>query len=293
MKKYFLAISCIFLIGTSFSQNLETTIQSILKDKKAQVGVSILHLESGESFNHDGHRFFAMQSTFKFPIGLAVLDKMQKDNIGLDHKMVLTKADLLENTWSPIRDKYPNGKEDITIAELIGVMVSLSDNNACDYLLKWLGGPEVVQQYVKNLGLEDIEIVVNEEVMQSDWNIQFLNYAAPNSFNQLLQKSFTQSNLKPEFHDFIWRIMRETSTGANRIKGLLPKETTVYHKTGTSGTTNYGLIGAMNDAGIIALPNNKHLAITVFINNSMENEKTNDLITAQISKAAYDYFLNK
>ncbi|MBE8714733.1 class A beta-lactamase, subclass A2 [Sphingobacterium hungaricum] len=291
--KYIVAIILVLFFGKSFSQNLETSIENILRDKKAQVGVSIFHLESGEKINHHGDKFYAMQSVFKYPIALVVLDKMQKENIPLNHTLLVTKADLLENTWSPLRDKYPNGNSAVTMDELLSVMVSRSDNNACDILLRWIGGPDVAEQYFENLGIENLKIVADEETMGSDWNIQYLNYSSPNDMNNLLQKSFTQPLLANDYQSFLWKIMKETSTGLNRIKGLLPKNTVVYHKTGTSAVTSYGLAGALNDVGIIELPNKKHLAISIFVNNSLENEETNDKIIAEISKAAFDYFLTK
>lgn len=291
--KYIVTISLLLFFGHSFAQSLEKSIENIVRDKKAQVGVSITHLESGKKSSHNGDKFYAMQSVFKYPIALVVLDKMQKENIPLNHTLLVTKADLLENTWSPLRNKYPNGNIQVTMDELLSVMVSRSDNNACDILLRWIGGPHVAQQYFEGLGIENLKIVANEEKMGSDWNIQYLNYSSPNDMNTLLQRSFTERLLSDEYQAFLWKIMKETSTGLNRIKGLLPQNTVVYHKTGTSGVTFYGLTGALNDVGIIELPNKQHLAISIFVNNSLEDEETNEKIIAEISKAAFDYFKGK
>ena len=84
--------------------------------------------------------------------------------------------------------------------------------------------------------------------------------------------------------------MKETSTGTNRIKGQLPENTVVAHKTGTSGTNKEGLTAAVNDIGIVFLPDGQHFYISVFVTNSTENADTNEKIIADISKAAWDYF---
>ena len=47
--------------------------------------------------------------------------------------------------------------------------------------------------------------------------------------------------------------MTETRAGTHRIKGLLPPEAQVAHKTGTSGT-EHGITSATNDIGLIQLP---------------------------------------
>ena len=87
--------------------------------------------------------------------------------------------------------------------------------------------------------------------------------------------------------------MKETSTGVNRLKGQLPKGTVVAHKTGSSGTNKDNLTEAVNDIGIVFLPNGKHFFISVFLTNSKENEETNEKIIADIAKVAYDYFSKK
>lgn len=84
--------------------------------------------------------------------------------------------------------------------------------------------------------------------------------------------------------------MTETSTGPNRLKGLLPKDAVVAHKTGTSPTNDDKLTPATNDVGIIVLPNGKHLAIAVLVCNSKADEATRDKVIAQIAKAAWDTY---
>jgi len=70
----------------------------------------------------------------------------------------------------------------------------------------------------------------------------------------------------------------------------LPAGTAVAHKTGTSPTNAEGLSPATNDAGIITLPNGKHLIISVFVCNSTNDEATRESTIAKIAKAAYDFY---
>ena len=64
-----------------------------------------------------------------------------------------------------------------------------------------------------------------------------------------------------------------------RIKRLLPKETKLAHKTGTSSTYN-GLTRATNDVGIITLPDGSHLAISIFISDSYDSQKKREMTIA-------------
>jgi beta-lactamase class A len=85
--------------------------------------------------------------------------------------------------------------------------------------------------------------------------------------------------------------MRETSTGPNRIKGLLPAGTVVAHKTGTSPTNDKGLAPATNDVGIVTLRNGKHFAIVVFVSDSTDDQQTREGEIARITKVVWDYYL--
>jgi beta-lactamase class A/beta-lactamase class A VEB len=87
--------------------------------------------------------------------------------------------------------------------------------------------------------------------------------------------------------------MRDTETGPNRIKGQLPAQIVVAHKTGSSGVNKQGQTAAVNDIGIVFLPGGRHFFISVFVTDSKESSETNEKIIADIAKAAWDYFSAK
>ena len=84
--------------------------------------------------------------------------------------------------------------------------------------------------------------------------------------------------------------MRSTSTGKNRLKGLLPQGTVVAHKTGYSGVhKTTGIIAAVNDIGVVTLPDGQVFYISVYVTDSKETEPNSAKIIAEVSKAAYDF----
>jgi beta-lactamase class A/beta-lactamase class A VEB len=297
MKKTLLpfVILCTLTIQ-SYSQHkviLRKKIDSLIQNKKAVVGVAINGLNIQDSISINGDKHFPMQSVFKFPIALTVLSEVDKGNLSLDQEIEITKNDLLPGLWSPIQEKHPNGTV-LTLAEIIEYTVSLSDNVGCDVLLKLLGGPEVVENYFFSLGFKDFAVKINEETMQNNWELQFLNWTTPKEANKILVLFYENKNglLSKESYDFIWKVMKNTKTGKNRIKGQLPKEISVAHKTGWSGKhKETGITAAVNDIGIVFFPNGNHYTISVFITASLESLETNEKIIADISKAAWDYFV--
>ena len=234
-----------------------------------------------------------MLSVFKFHIALAVLDQIDQGKLSLDQKIFIKKSDLLENTWSPIREKYPEGNFEMPLSELIKSTVAQSDNNGCDILLRLIGGTETVQNFIDNKGVKNFQIKANEEQMHQSFKAMYANYTTTNSANDLLKKFYNGKITSKKSTDFLMKIMLETTTGTNKIVAQLPKGTWVAHKTGSSGKDEKGLTIAENDIGIITLSNGKHYALSVFVSDSMESELTNTKMVADISKLVFDYFTKK
>jgi beta-lactamase class A len=134
-------------------------------------------------------------------------------------------------------------------------------------------------------------VKINEEVMQSNWDLQFLNWTTPKTASQILASFYDNDKtlLSVEHYDFIWTTMKQTETGKNRLKGQLPEGTVVAHKTGWSGTNKDGITAAVNDIGIVFLPNGRHYFISVFVTDSKEDTASNEKIIADISKATWEY----
>lgn len=277
---------------TTFAQQakLKSEIEIISKQANGIVGVGVMDLQNKETLLINQDHKFPMQSTFKFPLAIAVLDLVDKGKYKLDQKIHVKKAQLDQETHSPMRDKRPSQDFDITIGELLSYSVSESDNNACDILFELAGGTKKVNDYIHSLGVKDIAIVATEKEMKAGWEVQYTNYARPSAYLQLLQIAYERKKLSKSSHDFLWKTLVEGPTGLKRIKGQLPKGTEVAHKTGTSGTNDKGITAATNDAGIIKLPNGKAIAVVVFVSDAAANSDTRELVIARIAKAVWDYY---
>lgn len=289
MKK----ITLLFLLISAFvfaqKSSLETQINSIIKNKKATVGISVLGFENGFTYNKNADKKLPMQSVFKFHIAAAVLDYADKGKLSLDQKVTLNQSNLHENTWSPLREKYPNGGI-VPLSEIIEYTVAKSDNNGCDILLKLLGGTQVVQKFMNVKGVKNFQIKYNEEAMHKDWNAQYENYSTTNSAVDVLKKFYDGKLLSKKSTDYLMKVMLSTSTGTNKLIEQLPKDTPIARKTGSSGKNNAGLTGAENEIAIVTLPNGKHYAIAVFVSNSTETAEVNCRMISDISKTVWDYF---
>ena len=289
MKK----ITILFLLISIFSfaqkAELKKEISKITEGKKDTVAVSVLGIDFPFQYNNNNaEKKLPMQSVFKYHIALAVLDLVDQGKLSLDQKVFIKKSELLPNTWSPIREKNPEGNFEMPISELIEYSVAMSDNVGCDVLLRLIGGPKVVNDYIVSKGVKNTQIVYNEELMQSAWKNQYENYTTMKSATRLLKDFYKGKILSKKSTEFLLAVMYRTSTGLNKIVEQLPKYAKVAHKTGSSGKNDAGLTGAENDIAIITLPNGKTYAIAIFVSDSTESYDVNCKMISDISKVVFE-----
>jgi len=294
------AILLILIIPLNFSfleaqslNKLRIEINKILADKDATIGVAISGVNAGDILSINGDRHLPMQSIFKYHLAVAVLSKVDQGEFSLNDSIPITKKDLDNNLYSPIRKDHSAGTV-LTLAEILKYTVASSDNVGCDVLFELIGGPMVVEQYLHKAGIRAIAIKYNELVQQSKWEFQYKNWTTAKAANQALRVFYENSKqqLSGKSHQFLWDTMKSTWTGKNAIKGKLPREAVVAHKTGHSGKNENGLTGAQNDIGIVFLPNGGHYYISVLISDSQEENSVNEDIIADIARLAWDYFKN-
>lgn len=290
--KRILLLVCVALTQTGFAQptDIRSKITDLLAGKQLTAGIALCDLSSADTLSIRGDRYFPMQSVFKFPVALAALQKVDNGLWRLGDSIFISRSSFPAGTWSPLRERYPAGEVYITLADLLRYTVSHSDNNGCDLLLRMLGGPAAVNEYLRTLGIADITIEKDEEQMHRDWEAQFANRTTPRAMIELLRLFEAQRLLGAETQAFLWETMAATSTGSVRSK--LPATAVVVHKTGSSGRNAAGISAATNDAGILILPDGRRLAYAVFLTQSAEPDEVNAGIIADLAQLLYNEYGN-
>nr|AIA10481.1 classA_beta_lactamase [uncultured bacterium] len=272
-------------------KSLAPSLLALQKESGGILGVSIQNMETGDTISLNGEKPLVMQSSFKFPIALAVFNEIENNRLSLEKKVKITKSKLPKETWSPLRDQLKENTSEVSVRELLVFMVSHSDNIACDYLLDIIGGPSTVQNFIHQKGIKNIAIKYSEAEMGKTWEAQYQNWVHPKAMSDLFIKLFHEELLSPEHTKHLIKLMEETTTGAGRLKGLLPENTIVAHRTGTSGRNKDGMIAAVVDAGVLFLPNGQHAAISVFVTGSGKETPEIEAVIAKIGRAVWDLYV--
>lgn len=267
---------------------LRARIEATASEAHGRVGVACSLPGKALDCNLHSDAKLPMQSVYKLPIAVTVLHIVEQGRLRVDQEVEFQQSDLISpDQHSPLRDRHPRGGVKVPLRELLRLAVCESDGVASDILLRTIGGPPVVDSYIRNLGISGISIRDSEKTIGADVQVQYRNYAEPRAIITLLRLIDFRSPLSPKHTELLLQWMTQTHTGEHRLKAQLPANTVVAHKTGTSGQDN-GITHATNDTGLITLPDGRKLAIAVFIADSSETEVVREHVIAQIAREIWD-----
>lgn len=237
--------------------SLEQQLSSLVSNKSADVGVAALDLNTGETVSIKGNTPFPMASTVKVAIAALYLAQVDHGRRSLD--------DII------------NGQ---SARSLMARMLIHSDNRATDMLLKDLGGPSAVHNWLEDNGVTGLRVDRTIAQLLSAkrdlWDRR--DSSTPVAMVDLLRRLYKAELIKPESRNYLLDLMAQCETGKNRMKALLPG-VPIEHKTGT-------LDGLTDDVGFISLPDGRRVAVAIFTRGGVDRPRT----IAETARAIYDGF---
>jgi beta-lactamase class A len=305
------------------TQALSRELARMAAEAGGPVGVAAIAIESGERVSFAGRDRFPLASVFKLPLAIEFLRQVDAGRLRLDQTVLISATDL-EPGHSPIAVAHPSGGVTLKTSELLEQTLVEGDNTAADLLLRLCGGPGAVASRLRDLGLTEIRIDRSERELALDyfgvpaapspWSLPEFERSAekvsPALRRQAAQRFLVDSRdtstpdamadllvrlqqrrlgLSPAGYDRLLALLFRCRTGADRLKGLLPPESLVAHRTGACGETE-GVSACTNDVGILTLPRGGHLAVAVFVKASPRNLEARERTIARISRAVWDYW---
>jgi beta-lactamase class A len=160
-------------------------------------------------------------------------------------------------------------------------MMINSDNHATDVLMRDLGGPRVLHDWLQDRGVTGLRVDRNIAQLLAAkrdlWDRR--DSSTPEAMVSLLQKIYKAELISPQSRNYLLDVMARCKTGKNRMRALLPFGTPVEHKTGT-------LNGYTSDVGFITLPDGRRIAVAMFARGGADRPRT----IAETARAIYDGF---
>ena len=301
-------------------QRLSAELERLAGEAQGVVGVGALHLESGREVYLHGDESFPMASSYKVPIAVQLLRRVDRGEISFDDMIELTPGDLHPGSGT-LSALFDDPGVILSLRNLLELMLLISDNSATDLCLRVAGGGAAVTALMAELDLGDIRVDRPTELLIADYigiedlgpekgrtragfdelaaklsegeraaarstfDADVRDTATPVAMTALLTRLWRGELLSSESTALLIDILGRVSTGRRRLRGFLTDDADVAHKTGTIG-------GTTNDVGVITLPNGAGRVVTVvFVKESELEVAARETAIAHIARAIHDYFL--
>ncbi len=138
--------------ASSDLSKLRKQLETIAKGFHGKIGVSLHHLKTKDKLSLRGDEKFPTGSTIKVAMLAAVMEKIEKGELGYYQKFPLTEDDLSGGTG--FLRNYKIGKQ-ITLKELLHQMVTASDNTATRMVLKAIGSDAAINDWLNRNNLKN------------------------------------------------------------------------------------------------------------------------------------------
>ena len=239
-------------------QFLEARLNSLANASPGNIGIAALDLRTGELVAVHGDQPFPMASTMKVAVAANYLAQVEFGRRSLNERI--------------------GGR---TAAQLMDAMITRSDNRATDLLLRNLGGPAKLQEWLEQRNLTGMRVDRNIAQLLAAkrdlWDVR--DSSSPKAMVELLRRLDNGTLLRPQSRSYLLGLMARCVTGKNRMRALLPAGTRVEHKTGT-------LSGYSSDVGFITMPDGRRLAVAFFARSAPNRPQ----MIAAAARAVYDGF---
>lgn len=299
---------------------LEARLRAIVGSAYPRTGIVAKHLGNGAVARVNADLPIPLLSVVKLPLAIVVLDKVDKGEWTLDTPVTLLPGDMHPRGW--VGDRFPRGGGPVSLHRLLNETIVRSDNSSADALMRLIGGPQVVTEWLERHGIRDFRVDRTERGLGNDWHglppgadtmgsaeeIRKLRAQVPAEVHHdaaramlldprdtgtaqacvhILEELWDGDLLSDAMTDTLKAILARCRTAPRRLPGLLPKGTHVARKTGTGGMSE-GVSVAINDVGVIRLPNGDEVAIAVLVGEPRGSVRRAELLIARAARAVYD-----
>ena len=241
---------------------------------RGRLGVVAIDLGDGRRLEQRAAERFPLASTFKLPLVVDVLARVDRGNERLDREIHFSASDILD--YSPIVAKQPRGGS-LTIAQLCAAAVEHSDNAAANLLLATLGGPPGLTHFMRDIGDPVTRLDHNEPALNRTTRRDVRDTTTPEAMAQLLARLVREPLLSSASKQRLFAWMRAATTGMARIRAGVPRGWVVGDKTGTTNS-------AGNDVAILWPPQGAPIVIAAYFAEVVASDGERDGAIADVAR---------
>ncbi len=262
------------------SNPLITKIKGVESRLKATIGVSVRTPSKDEYYHYKGDHRFPLMSTFKTLACAKLLLGIEKGINKFETSTLIQKEYLI--TWSPITETMVG--QPLSLKEACVATLQMSDNTAANIVLKAIGGPSSLTEFLRDVG---------DTVTRLDRYEPFLNEAqkgdprdttTPNAITKTLEQLILGDILSARSREQLKNWMAESKTSDSLLRSVLPKGWDIADRSGAGGFGSRGI------TAIVWPEEQAPLIIAIYITQTQASFKDRNEAIAEIGRYIFELY---
>lgn len=276
-------------------ENIKSIIEKHAAKTTSRFGVYFKDLKTGESYGYNENDAYPSASVFKVFVLAQLMKMVAEGKCALEDRVPMRESD--KSIGSGLI-RFLDAGLDLTLKDYATLMIIISDNTAADFLWRYVGRENIINDVIKPLGLTKTKVDLPCAPLcaicygiPADTGYKEFGALAKDNYNKLrmtepylctmdmdditsptdvakvLELFYRGEWVNPEVSAEAINILKKCQTNA-RIPRFLPEETEVAHKTGTMDRV-------ANDAGIVYTKAGDYI-LTMFYNGNTASQEEYD-----------------
>lgn len=280
-----LSLDPLYLCGES---SLESRLGRLAKEHQGKVALAVKNLETGECYYLNADEAMPTASLIKIAVLIETYQQAQEGKLRLTDRVMLRNSDKVPGSGI-LTDHFSDGAS-FSLRDAVRLMIAFSDNTGTNLVLDRTG-IKAVNQRMESWGFPNTKI--NAKVFRGSTTSvdrartrrYGLGSTTAREMVGLLEELQLGQRLRPSLKLAILNHLLKNAD-KDKFKSLLPPDTLVAHKDGSTSDTR-------TDAGLIHTPGGI-VAVCVLTTDNKDHrwrpDNAGNVLCARVAKEVYDHF---
>jgi beta-lactamase class A len=190
-------------VGAQTKDELTDSLRSMVSKFHGQVGIYVHHLKTGKEWAINADTLFPTASMIKVPITIGIFNEIEKGELAYDSTLIYRDSlfyDVGEDILGSFKDK-----EKISLAKVLMLMITTSDNTASLWCQSLAGGGTEINSWLKANGFKHTRVNSRTHGREPDREKYGWGQTTPREMATLLVRIRNNMVVSPRASERIYR----------------------------------------------------------------------------------------
>ena len=195
-------------------------LESLARNFNGDVGMFVMDLETGATYELNADTLFPTASTIKIPILIGMFDTFEKGD--LSYRQTVNYSSDHDYSWAnDIISQLKPGAE-VEISKLIHLMMSTSNNTASLWNQHLAGTGSAINALMDSLGYEHTRVNSRTDGRDQDWEVYGWGQTTPRELARMMLEIYRGDIISPVASEQMYRIMTRNYWDGEALSEIPP-----------------------------------------------------------------------